>query len=74
MMRDDHIGCAWLYPAAYENVQEAASALTDWFAAFGPSTAFMNDSFKHFQNDVLCFLALGLKLQRPLHAKLLSVE
>lgn len=50
MMREDHNGYAWLYPTPSTSAEEAAYAIIDWCAAFGPPASFMSDGPTPFLN------------------------
>lgn len=60
MLRDDHSGYSWLYPAENTSADTAANAIIDWSAAFGIPEGLMSDGPSHFKNETLQLLAKGL--------------
>lgn len=60
MLRDDHSGYSWLYPAESTSADTAAQAIIDWTAAFGIPHGLMSDGPSHFKNETLRLLAKGL--------------
>lgn len=62
MVRDDHSGYCWFYPAVTTTAETAAHALLDWCAAFGAPAAFMSDGPTHFKNETIRLLTKGLRI------------
>lgn len=61
MLRCDHRGYAWLYPTTTTGADQAANALVDWCAAFGPRKTFMSDGPSHFRNETMRLLSKGMR-------------
>lgn len=61
MLRDDHSGYAWFYPTVSTSAEQAASAIVDWCAAFGPPNSMMSDGPTHFRNETIRMLTKSLR-------------
>lgn len=57
MLRDDHSNKAWFFPTADTGVEQAATVIIDWCAAFGVPKNLMSDGATHFKNKTLNRLA-----------------
>lgn len=53
MVREDHSGYSWLYPATTTNAKTAEIALLDWSPAFGAPTGLMLDGPAHLKNETI---------------------
>lgn len=61
MIRDDHSGYCWLFPAATLAAETSADALNDWSASFGVPDQIMPDGPTHFNNETLRLLVQQLR-------------
>lgn len=61
MLRDDHSGYCWLYPASTTDTRTAADGLLDWSAEFDGPSCFMFDGPMHFRNETVRLLSEGLR-------------
>lgn len=60
MIRDDHSGYCWFFPATTLAAETAADVLIDWSASFGVPETLMSDGPTHFKNETLRLLVKKL--------------
>lgn len=61
MVRDDHSGYAWFFPASNIDPQTATNAFLDRCTFFGTPVGLMSDGPSHFTNETLRLLAKCLR-------------
>lgn len=61
MIRDDHSGYAWFYPAESTSAGVAANSLIDWSAALRAPWQLMSDGPTHLKNENVRLLVRGLR-------------
>lgn len=61
MLRDDHSGYSWLYPAEATSAETATQAIIEWSAAFSIPHGIMSGGPSNLRNETLHLLAKGLR-------------
>lgn len=62
MMRDDFSDYKWFFPFTDTSARNEATAIIDWWAAFGVPKSLMSDHPTHFKNETIRLVAKGLKV------------